>query len=359
MCQSNYLEISRAALRRNAAAVREAVQVPVIGILKCNGYGVTIHEAAAAWQAAGVCMFGVSRPEEALALRHSGFGEDILLLSPVADVGTLGQMVENNIILTVTDFENAHFYSLNSPCFPVRVHVALDTGMGRFGIRWTDAEQIKAVFSLKGFSFEGTFSHFSRSFEGTFSHTKRQLDRFLRVTEELKAAGYPIGLRHIANSSAALRFPQTRLDAVRVGSALVGRLCAPVPVPLEQVSVFRAQVVACRHFQPGDTTGYGSLCVLKKHTTAAVVALGREDGFGLSAMPDRLRLRDLAAWLYHVLQRWLHPLCVTHQGQKLPLLGRVGNQYTLFDATGVDIRPGDQVEWDGNLMLSSCERRFV
>ena len=89
MCQSNYLEISRAALRRNAAAVREAVQVPIIGIIKCNGYGVTIYEAAAAWQAAGITMFGVSRPEEALELRKFGFREDILLLCPAADTQTL------------------------------------------------------------------------------------------------------------------------------------------------------------------------------------------------------------------------------------------------------------------------------
>jgi endonuclease I len=56
VCQSNYLEISRAALRRNAAAVRDAVQVPVIAILKCDGYGVSICEAAAAWQAEGITM---------------------------------------------------------------------------------------------------------------------------------------------------------------------------------------------------------------------------------------------------------------------------------------------------------------
>lgn len=359
MYQSNYLEVSRSALRRNAAAVREAVGVPVIGILKCDGYGVTILEAAAAWQAAGAAMFGAARPEEALKLRRAGFREDILLLSPVADGETLKEMVENNIILTVTGFENARFYSLHSPRFPLRVHVAVDTGMGRFGVRWTDTEQLKAIYALAGFSFEGIFSHFSRSFEGEFRQTKLQLERFLCVTEELTAAGYPVGLRHIANSCAALRFPRTRLDAVRVGSALVGRLCAKVPVALEPVSVFKARVVDCKYFQPGDTTGYGSLCVLKKHTAAAVVALGREDGFGLGGLPDRLRLRDLAAYLYHLVLRWQQPPCAVYQEKKLPLLGRVGSQYTLFDATGVDIRPGDLVEWDGNLLLSSCERRFV
>lgn len=359
MCQSNYLEISRAALRRNAAAVREAVQVPIIGIIKCNGYGVTIQEAAAAWQAAGITMFGVSRPEEALELRRSGFREDILLLCPVADTQTLTEMLENHVILTVSSFDNAHFYSVHAPKYPIRVHVAVDTGMGRFGICWSDIDQAKAVYKLPGFSFEGIFSHFSCSFEPAYRETKLQLSRFLSMTDALQAEGILIGTRHIANSCAALRFPQTRLDAVRIGSALVGRLPASTPVRLEGVSIFKAQVVECKRFHPGDTTGYGSYCRIKKSTNAVVVSLGREDGFGSTAKPDKLRLKDLAAYLYRLLQEWLHPPCVVCNGQKMKVLGRIGNQYTLFDATGMDAKPGDLVEWDGNLMLSSCERRFV
>lgn len=359
MCQSNYLEISRAALRRNAAAVREAVSVPIIGIIKCHGYGVTAYEAAAAWQAAGVTMFGVSRPEEALELRRAGFREDILLLCPVADTQTLNEMLDNGIILTVTGFENALFYSANAAKSPVRAHLAVDTGMGRFGIRWNDLEQAKAVYRLSGITFEGIFSHFSSSFEAEFVKTKLQLSRFLDMTEALQAAGYPVGTRHIANSCAALRFPQTRLDAVRIGSALVGRLPATTPVKLESVSIFKAQVIDRKDFRPGDTTGYGSYCRLKRNANAVVVALGREDGFGSTAKPDKLRLRDLAFYLYRMVKEWYRPPCVMFEDQRLPVIGRIGNQYTLFDATGTGVKPGDLVEWDGNLMLSSCERRFV
>lgn len=359
MCYSNYLEISRAALRKNAAAVRQTVRVPVIGILKCNGYGVTISEAAAAWQSAGVTMFGVSRPEEAMELRRLGYREDILLLCPVADIRTFSEMMDNQVILTVSSFENAQFYSLNASGYPVRVHVAIDTGMGRFGMRWSDMEQIRAVYNLSGFSFEGIFSHFSCSFEKAYHNTKIQLSRFLGVTTALSSDGYPIGIRHIANSCAALRFPETRLDAVRIGSALVGKLPAPVPVKLENVSIFQAQVVACKRLYTGDTTGYGSCCKLKKNAKAAIVALGREDGFGSIAKPDHLGIRNLAAYLYHLLQEWIHHPCVVYKGATLPVLGRIGNQYTLFDATDLDVKPGDLVEWNGNLMLSSCERRFV
>lgn len=359
MCQSNYVEISRRALRRNAATVCKAVEVPVIGVVKCDGYGVTIPEAAAAWADAGVTMFAVSRPDEALTLRQFGFREDILLMSPVADENTLMKMIDANVILTVTGVENALFYTESTGRYPIRVHVAVDTGMGRFGIRWTDTEQLKWLYALAGFSFEGIFSHFSRSFEPEYGHTGLQLQRFLGAISALEEAGYDVGIRHIANSCAALRFPETRLDAVRVGSALVGRLLVPSPVMLESVRVCKAQVVDLKYLQPGDTTGYGSYCVLKHSAKAAVVALGREDGFGLTTPPDRLRLRDLAACLLRLLKVWHSPPCVDFHGHKLPVLGRIGNQYALFDATGLDIHPGDWVEWEGNLMLTSCERRFV
>lgn len=359
MCQSNYLEISRSALRKNAAAVCKAVQEPVIGIVKCNGYGVTVCEAAAAWKEAGACMLGVSRPEEALTLRQAGFREEILLLCPVADKLTLEEMLEHNIILTVTGLENACFYSMFAPRYPVRVHVAIDTGMGRFGICWCDTEQARAVYDLSGLSFEGIFSHFSCAFESKYRQTKQEMKRFLHMTQFLQAEGCHVGMRHIANSCAATRFSQTRLDAVRIGSALVGKLPVFSPVKLETVGIFKAQVVDIKHFSAGDTTGYGGYCRLKKNTKAAVIALGREDGFGTVPKPDHLRLRDLMAYLRCLLRDWMHPPCVTYQGKKLKMIGRIGNQYTLFDTADTLIQAGDYVEWDGNLLLSSCERRFV
>ena len=359
MYQSNYVEISRSALRQNALSVQQSIPVPVIGIVKCNGYGVTIFEAASAWQAAGITMFGVSKPEEALKLRQLGFQEDILLLCPVADIQVLDELLKNDIILTVSSFENAAFYAKNAPKYPIRVHIAIDTGMGRFGIDWKDLAQAKAVYRLSQFSFEGIFSHFSCAFEQEYRVTKRQLDRFLYITQTLQAEGYCVGMRHIANSCAALRFPETMLDAVRIGSALVGKLPVNAPIALNNVGIFRAQVVDCKLLHPGDTTGYGGYCKLKKKTPAVVVALGKEDGFGVIAKPDQLRILDFAVYLHRLLYMWLHPPYVIYKGKPLPIVGRIGNQYTLFDATDTNIKPGDLVEWNGNLMLSTCQRRFI
>ena len=359
MHPSTYVEISRAALRHNAKAVCQSVDVPVIGVVKCNGYGVSVKEAYEAWRDAGVTMFAVSQPQEAIELRRDGCESDILLMCPVADRETLLSLLENRIILTVSNLENGRFYSSVAADMPIRAHMAVDTGMGRFGIHWTDISQIRSIYALPGFSFEGIFSHFSASFEERYQQTKNQLTRFLQVTDQLQAEGYSVGMRHIANSCAALRFPETRLDGVRIGSALVGRLPAPVPVELETVGVFRAKVVDRRCLLPGDTTGYGSYCTLKKRTEVIIVALGSEAGFGLTAKPDRLRSRDLAVYVYRLLQDWRSAAFVRHRGRKVPVVGRIGSQYTLCNAAGIDAQPGDWVEWNGSLLLSTCERIFV
>ena len=355
----NFVEIKRSALEQNAKTVTEYVGVPVMAVVKFNGYGMGIAEAANAWRKAGVTMFAVSESWEAVALRQAGFTEDILLLAPVADVATFQQMLENKIILTVSDLENARFYQTNRQGELVRVHVKVDTGMGRFGVRWTDTEQLKAIYGLDGFSFEGIFSHFGKSFEKEYKLTKRQLDRFLQAVQALTEAGVSVGMRHIANSCAALRFPETRLDAVRVGSALVGGLLSPVPVKLETPHAIKARVVAVKKLKKGDTMGYATVCKAKKDMTAIVVAVGFSMGFGMTGAPDPYPLRDFASYLYHLLQRYLHPPKAIFGRFYMPLVGRVGSMYTLFDATGAEVKPGDYVTVRTSLLECSSKRIFI
>lgn len=353
----NYMEISKKALLRNAQTICCQVQVPVIAMLKCDGYGLSIPEAAKVWQAVGSSFFGVAQPQEALALRASGFQEDILLTSPVSDVETLNELIHQNIILTVTGLKNAEFYSLYANRFPIRVHVALDTGMGRFGVHWSDAQQLSAIYDLNGFSFEGIFSHFSQSFEPSYNQTRLQLDRFLTAIDALAAQNIAVGLRHIANSCAALRFPEARLDAVRIGSALVGRLCCQSPIPLVPVGTFKAQIVDVKQLRKGDVTGYGSLCKIKKDTTAIIVAIGRENGFGVMDVPDPLPLRFRLIHWFRLLKK-SRP-CVNYRGQSLPLIGRIGTQYTLFDAAGLQLQPGSYVTAKVPLLFPGHRKHLI
>lgn len=356
---ANYMEISTENLQTNAKMVVEAVGVPVIGVVKFDGYGVSLKEAAKAWQSAGVTMLAVSESWEALAIRQAGFAEDILLLAPVSDRETVQALLKQNVILTVSDLCNAGFYLENREENTLRVHIKVDTGMGRFGIPWTDTQQLKEIYGLEGLQIEGIFSHFAKSFEKEYKVTKMQLDRFLQAVQAVEAAGFVPGMRHIANSCAALRFPETRLDAVRVGSALVGALIAPVPVELKAVHSCKAQVVALKDLKKGDTMGYAAVCKAKKDTTAAVVAIGQSHGFRLTGRPDPYPLLDLAVYLYHLLLGYKNQPCGVYKDRKLKLIGRVGSQYTLFDAAGTDLKPGDYVTVPMNLLQYTGRREFI
>ena len=354
---ANFLQIDTAALVRNAKACADAVQVPVIAVIKFDGYGVGLAAAARAWQAAGVTTFAVSESWEALALRQAGFTEDILLLAPVADKEMLKKLLDNGIILTVSDLENAKFYIANRDEKVLRVHVKVDTGMGRFGFRWDDPELPK-IYSLEGLKIEGIYSHFGKSFEKKYDLTGKQLARFLLAVKTVEDAGFAPGVRHIANSCAALRFPQTRLDAVRIGSALVGSLLHPAPVKLEGVHSFYAQVVAVKLLKKGDTLGYASVCKAKKDTTAIVVAVGFEHGYAMTGAPDPYPLKDFLSYIYHLWQRWRNPPAVSYHGKAMPLVGRVGSQYTLFDAGDVDVQPGAFVTARMNLLQCTTRREY-
>lgn len=351
---ANFIEIRRDVLAANAKAVVDAVKVPVIGVLKFDGYFIGIAEAAKAWQAAGVTMFAVSESWEALALRREGFAEDILLMAPVADEKTLQELVAANIILTVGGLENARFYEKFGA---KRVHVKVDTGMGRFGVDHRDEKQIREIYEVKGLSFEGIYSHFAKAYEKEYKLCKKQMERFEKVLKMLESNGVAVGMRHIASSAAALRFPETWMDAVRVGSALVDGLLCAVPVKLQKAHVCHARVMAVKELQPGDTLGYGAVCKAKRPTKTIVVAVGQETGLGWTGAPEPVPLLDFLVYLYHLLLRYRRPTPVTFGGKTLPMIGRIGTQYTQYDATGVDVKPGDFVQV--RIPLISCTAKRI
>ena len=99
---NNYLSIRREVLEQNARAVMDYIKVPVIGVVKMDGYGMGVVEAAKVWLEAGVSMLAVAEPWEALAIREAGIETDILLMAPVADREIFISLLEKNVIFTVS-----------------------------------------------------------------------------------------------------------------------------------------------------------------------------------------------------------------------------------------------------------------
>ena len=357
---NNYIALSKEDLTYNADKLIKAVQVPVIAVVKCNGYGLGIDKAVSIWYESGVRFFAVSEPEEALTIRRLGYEDvDILLLAPTWDAETAQKLQEASVIMTVTNAECARF--LASVCPGARVHVKVNVGMGRFGLKYTRVQEIADIYQQEDLQFEGIFAHFPQSFAKDSTVTRQQLTHFNALTEELKAQGIEVGLRHMANSCGALKFPEARLDAVRLGSALIGRLPCKVPCELRRIGVLKAQVADLTELEAGDTSGYSMVCKIKKDTHAAVVTAGYMDGWGLERHIPALGKMDVLRNVYHALREGVSRQTVTWQGKKIKVLGRIGTQYTVIDKGDTDLKPGDWVDIDVNMMLtdSSIPRIFV
>ena len=347
-----WLSVSASDLRYNAKTAIEYVNVPVIAVVKCNGYGMTTEYAARAWYDCGVRFFAVAEPNEAEELRELGYDDvEILLMSPVADVETLNSMLDCNVILTVTSAEKARFYVENSNGKKIRSHVKVDTGMGRFGVRYDEFESLKAIYDVDGIDYCGIFSHFALSFEPTYNKTKIQFEKFQKALKYLADNNINVGTRHIANSCAAIRFPETRLDAVRLGSALIGRLMRPTDLPLKRVGEFKARVIDIRTLKTGDTTGYAMIAKAKKDTRCAVVAAGFRHGFGMELTDDRMRFADLLRNIRRCLRKFKKPEIMYWNGKPLKVVGRIGNQSALVDISNYDVKSGDILTANVNVLM--------
>ncbi len=348
---NNYIAIDKEALEYNADKLTESMDTTVIAVVKCNGYGLGIDLAVRTWYESGVRFFAVSEPKEALAIRELGYDDvEILLLAPVWDSETINKLYAANVIMTVTSPECASF--LASVCCDARVHVKVNVGMGRFGLPYTKVQEIADIYKQESLRFEGIFAHFPQSFAGDGAVTLKQLEHFTSLIEKLRAQEIDVGIRHIANSCGALKYPAARLDAVRLGSALTGRLPGRVPCELKRIGVLRAQVADLTVLEAGDTSGYSMVCKIKKRTHAAVITAGYMDGWGVERHIPALNKTDVLRNMVHALREGVTKQTVQWQGRNLKVLGRIGTQYTVIDRGDSDLQPGDWVEIDINIMLA-------
>ncbi len=313
--------------------------VPIIPVLKANGYGLGAQGLFEILKGEGCSLVAVSRLEEALSL--SGQGVEILLLSCVGE-NAISAILEKEITCTVGDLAFAQELSKQAIAQgkKAKVHIKIDTGMGRFGFLPAEIDAVAAVFAQKGLEICGIFSHLSSAFLADGS-AQKQKALFDGVCQELTNRGLQVPMRHIANSTAAVK-GGFALDAARIGSALIGRLPIATTLPLKQAERLEAEVLSVRTLPAGSNIGYGSVYKLKKETTVAVVGLGSADGFYQSERRDLFRLMDIARYLFHDLKLLLKKPAVfgTVDGKIAKMIGRPATTHSFFDVSGLDIRPG-------------------
>jgi alanine racemase len=253
------LTVDLGALRRNVRTlVRVLDGAELWVVVKADGYGHGAADVAGAALGSGASAVCVATVPEGLALRREFPGVRILVMGPVAASREVARARDADLELALSDEEIPE---------GIRVHLKLDTGMGRFGL---------AELGERAPDVVGVMTHFATA-DTDEAFAREQLERFLSAT-----TGFADVTRHAANSAAALRIPESRLDAARCGIAIYGLSpfgTDPAEDGLEPVLSWTSQLAQSKLLRAGESTGYGRRYVAEADTWIGLVPVGYADGF--------------------------------------------------------------------------------
>ncbi len=335
--------IDREALVGNFNILRKSItekapNTELISVVKADAYGHSCELCAPPLAAAGCRRFAVSSIGEASALRHildrNGYTNTEILILGYTPPEHAAFLAENRITQCVFSLDYAKELSaaLNSK---IKIHIKLDTGMNRLGIRaesdteiLSAASEIKQIALLKNLELMGMFTHFPRSDAKTAegdAFTRKQFGLFSAVRSELRKNGIDIPFCHVCNSAGAVRFPEFALDGVRVGILLYGGGESFSELPLSPVMRFETEVSHVHVLKKGEAVGYGGTFVADRDMKLITMPVGYADGF----------IRDFKGCCVTL---------VTKSGSyRVPLVGRICMDQCMADVTGIDAERGDKV----------------
>lgn len=337
----------------------------IIAVLKGDGYGLGIVSFAEILRSRGIDFFAVSDVTEARNLREAGFKEPILLLTSTVDEDEINNILQLDLTATVGSFDafTKLFECARKNNKIVPVHIKIETGFGRYGFVSSQIEQLydfmKESKYKEHLSFEGIYSHFSFSFAKKENSVKKQFDLFTKAVSYFEEKNIRFKMRHIANSCAALRFPYTRLDAVRIGSAFLGRLPLTDTFGLKKIGELIASISEIKILPPNHNIGYADTYRTSRYTKIAIINVGYKDGFGVQRVQDVFRIRDILRTILSL--RPGKRVCVYIGDKKINLLGRIGMYNIIADVSNVDdLQVNDVVRLPCNpiLLNSQVERVY-
>lgn len=337
MIRRTRVEVDLAAIVGNARTVRALTGAAVFAVVKADGYGhgaVAVARALSAARAAS--GFAVSLVEEGVVLRDAGVTAPVLVMGP-SQHGGEDDMVMAGLTPVIGSAEDlvllaavAHRRSRT-----IDAHLKVDTGMGRLGVPPGDAAELAVAAARAGIAIVGLMTHFACADTDDpadpGSMTRDQLRRFAEVDREVTAAGAPVRLRHAANSSGALLFPEARLSAVRTGIAIYGNGRWPPVAPGDRAdlhphrSAMRlvTEVAQLRAIAEGTSVGYGATWRATRASRVAVLPLGYADG-----LPRAASGRAFAVI----------------RGRRVPLIGVISMDIAIADVTELpEVAVGDAV----------------
>lgn len=330
-----WAEINLDAIAHNYKEIRKITSpdAKIMAIIKADGYGHGFKEIASVLLENGVEAFGVATIDEALQIRNAGFTLPVLILGVVLD-DEYKKAIANEISLCVANIETALEISeiAKKTGKNAKVHIKLDTGMGRIGFVCGDndndvTDEILKIASLPYITVEGIFSHFSRADEEDETYTKFQFERFISICNTLKENKINIPYRHICNSAGIIQFPEYHLDMVRSGIITYGLYPSEVvckeKLDLIPAMTVKAKITNIKEIKHESLISYGGNYKAMPGQKIATISIGYADGF------SRI-LSEKASVLVN--------------GKKAKVVGNICMDQCMIDVTDIDsIKTGDEV----------------
>jgi alanine racemase len=332
--RKTYAEISLEAIEENAATFKASLSTTsckLMAVVKGDGYGHGAIEAAKAALRGGATYLGVAILDEAIELREAGIEAPILVLGYTAP-DALKEAIKHQITLTVfsTEVRDALIELALTVTVPIKIHIKMETGMGRVGIQTTEEllELATPLFKHENIEVEGLFTHFAEADAPDSPYTDEQFDRFLTCIQALEDNEMKVTIKHCCNSAATLLHKDKHLDMVRVGISLYGLkpdLTFQMPIELKQAMRLYSSIVSIRKLEKGSTISYGRTFTLPTERMVATMPIGYADGLSRA-------LSNIGF--------------VFIKEQKAPIIGRVCMDQTMIDVTELaDVQIGDCVEF--------------
>jgi len=318
-----WAEVNLQTLRENYFKLQAFTQSEIMPIVKADAYGHGVIPVVKTLMACGAQRYGVALLEEALEIK-AVFPELTIMVIGATELDQSEMLVKEDIIPAI--FQLSHARALSSEAVKqnrtARLHIKIDTGMGRIGFRETDFAEILKIAALPNLFIEGIFMHFATSDQRDLSFAKEQLKRFQSLYDKLKKAGLNIPIRHVANSAAIIQFPESHFELVRLGISLYGLTPSSQVggnIGLEPVMSWKAKVSYVKSIKTGETVSYGRTFLAAYPTRVATVPVGYADGL-------RRALSNHGEMLIH--------------GRRSTMIGRICMDQTMLEVTKI---PGVQV----------------
>ena len=341
-----WIEVDLNAIRHNFTQIRKYVgkDAAILVPIKANAYGHGMLEICDVLIRSRVDYLGVGTVDEAVFLRRNGFTKIPILMLGSVLTPAVGPIIRNNITQTIGDIRLARAVDKCAKRIgkKARVHIKIDTGMGRIGVWHEEAMKlINKVNNLSNITIEGIYSHFPSAVEDSVL-THRQIKDFLLLLEKIEEAEINIKYRHMANSMAVVDYKPSHMNLIRPGLMVYG-LSPRVGAFTNKINLtpalsLKSKIVFIKDVPPGRKISYGGTHITTSHARVATVPIGYGDGLN---------------------RRLSNKGKVLVKGKRAPIIGTVCMDQFMLDISHIDnAKIGDEVVIIGsqnNLRISAEE----